>query len=88
VIAGYRRYTKVELDQWSIAANVFHAIGTTVEVGFQYQYQRRDAAIPAAFGDDQEHSIKLALTGSFETVFGRLFDERDSLLNTEGGYLP
>lgn len=88
VMGGYRRYTKVDRDQWSIAANVFHAIGASVEVGLQYQFQRRDAAIPAAFGDDQEHSIKLALTGSFETVLGRLFDERDSLLNTEGGYLP
>ena len=88
VIGGYRRYTEVERDQWSIAGNLFHAIGATVEVGLQYQFQRRDAAIPSAFGDDQEHSIKLALTGSFETVLGRLFDERDSLLNTEGGYLP
>lgn len=88
VIGGYRRYTEVARDQWSIVANAFHAIGATVEVGLQYQFQRRDAAIPSAFGDDQEHSIKLALTGSFETVFGRLFDERDSLLNTEGGYLP
>ncbi len=88
VIGGYRRYTEVDRDQWSIAGNLFHAIGATVEVGLQYQFQRRDAAIPSAFGDDQEHSIKLALTGNFETVFGRLFDERDSLLNTKGGYLP
>jgi len=88
VLSGFRRYTEADRSQWSVVANGFYALGVSVEVGVQYQYQRNDAALPDAFGEDQEHSIKLALIGRFETVFGRLFDERDSLLNTEGGYLP
>lgn len=88
VLSGVRRYTEADRTQWSVVANGFYALGASVEVGAQYQYQRKDAALPDAFGEDQEHSIKLALIGRFETVLGRLFDERDSLLNTEGGYLP
>lgn len=88
VIVGARRYTGAELDQRSVAANVFYALGPTVEVGVQYQYQRRDTALPVAFGDAEEHTIKLALVGTFETVIGRLFDERDSVLNTSSRYLP
>lgn len=88
VLSGFRRYTEADRTQWSVVANAFYAVGPAVEVGAQYQYQRNDAALPDAFGEDQEHSIKLALIARFETVLGRLFDERDSLLNTEGGYLP
>lgn len=88
LLGGYRRYVDAEVAQWSVVANGFYSLGPTVEVGLQYQFQRNDAVLPDVFGEDQEHSIKVALVGRFETVFGRLFDERDSLLNTEGGYLP
>ena len=88
VVIGARRYTRADRDQASVAANVFYSLGATVEVGLQYQYQRRDASLPDAFGDAQEHSIKLALVASFETVLGRLFDERDSVLNVNSRYLP
>lgn len=88
LIVGARRYTRAELDQGSVAANVFYALGPTVEVGLQYQVQRRDAGLATAFGDAEEHTIKLALVGTFETVIGRLFDERDSVLNTSSRYLP
>lgn len=88
IIVGARRYTQAELDQSSVAANVFYSLGATVEVGVQYQYRRNDPGLPDAFGDAQEHSIKLALVGTFETVFGRLFDERDSILNANSRYLP
>jgi hypothetical protein len=88
ILVGARRYTRADRDQSSVAANIFYSLGATVEVGLQYQYQQRDAGLPNAFGDAQQHSIKLALVATFETVLGRLFDERDSVLNVNSRYLP
>lgn len=88
LVAGWHRYTRADLDQAGLAANVFYALGPAVEVGVQYRYQRRDAGLATAFGDDQEHLVAVALVGTFETVLGRLFDERDSVLNAHSRYLP
>ena len=85
---GYRRYLRQDLDQLSVLANAAYALGQTVEIGVQYQYRQADASLPRIFGEDQLHSVKLFLVGTFETVVSPLFDERASILNTESGYLP
>ena len=88
VIGAYKRYLDVNIDQFSIVGNAFYALGLGVEAGLQYEYRSRAADIPIAFGDNQEHSLKLALIARFDVLFNRQFDERDSLLNTQSGYLP
>lgn len=88
VAGGYRRYLDEESDQLSALGNVFWALGPTVEIGAQYQYRDADGALPRIFGEDQVHSVKIFLVGTFETVVNPLFDDRASLLNTEAGYLP
>jgi hypothetical protein len=88
VVAGYRRYLDQSADQMSLLGNVYWALGQTVEVGAQYQYRRADGGLPRIFGEDQIHSFKIFLVGTFETVVNPLFDDRASLLNTESGYLP
>ena len=88
VAGGYRRYLRQDLDQLSVLANAAYALGQTVEIGVQYQYRQADASLPRIFGEDQLHSVKLFLVGTFETVVSPLFDERASILNTESGYLP
>jgi len=87
VIAGYKRYLAPEIDHVSVAYNAFYSLGINVDVGLQYQMRTR-ARIPEAFGDDFSHSIKLALVVSLETGTEPIFDVRESLLNTESGYLP
>ena len=88
IAAGYRRYLRQDLDQLSLLGNAAYALGKTVDVGLQYQYRHADAGLPRIFGEDQRHSVKLFLTGTFETLVNPLFDDRASLLNTESGYLP
>lgn len=85
---GYRRYLEQDEDQVSALANVFWSLGQSVEVGAQYQYRQADRSLPQIFGEDQLHSVKLFLVGTFETVINPLFDDRASLLNTQSGYVP
>lgn len=88
VIGAYKRYVDPGVDQYSIIANAFYALGVGVEVGVQYQFRSRADAVPEAFGDNFEHALLGALVGRFDVVFNRQFSERDSILNTYSGYLP
>jgi hypothetical protein len=87
VIGAYKRYVRDGIDQMSVAFNAFYALGAATDVGLQYQVRSRPNT-PEAFGDSFAHSIKLAFIVALDTTTSRIFDERDSLLNTESGYLP
>lgn len=88
VAGGYRRYLAQDADQLSVLGNVFYALGQSVDVGLQYQYRLADVGLPRIFGEDQVHSLKVILVGTFETLVNPLFDDRASPLNSESGYLP
>ncbi len=87
LVGAYKRYVRDGIDQYSIVANGFYALGATTEIGVQYQFRSRPR-IPESFGDSVASSIKLAFVIALDTTTNRIFDERDSLLNTESGYLP
>ena len=87
VVGGYKRYVTSRIDQFSVAYNFFYSLGVNADVGIQYQIRNR-TVVPEAFGDDFAHSIKLAFIVALETSTTPIFDERDSLLNSEAGYLP
>ena len=59
VIGAYKRYVRDGIDQFSMIANAFYALGATTELGIQYQFRSRPSA-PEAFGDGFANSIKLA----------------------------
>lgn len=88
VAGGYRRYLDQGSEQLSVLGNVFWSLGQIVDLGVQYQYRQADAGLPRIFGEDQRHSVKIFVVGTFEAVVNPLFDDRASLLNTESGYLP
>ncbi len=88
VAGGYRRYLEGGADQLSVLGNVFYALGQNVDVGLQYQYRLADAALPRIFGEEQSHTFKIILIGTFEALLNPLFDDRASPLNTDNGYLP
>jgi hypothetical protein len=88
IVAGYKRYVSSGGDQYSVVANAFFALGVSTEIGLQYQYQQNSPEVAKLYGENLQHTLKLVLAGSFETVVNPRFDERDSILNTEGGYLP
>lgn len=87
VVGGYKRYVTSKIDQFSVGYNFFYSLGVNADVGIQYQIRNR-TVVPEAFGDDFAHSIKLAFIVALETSTSPIFDERDSLLNAEAGYLP
>lgn len=87
VVGAYKRYLGPETTQFSVAYNIFYALSTRAEVGLQYQMRNRPP-VPEAFGDDFAHSLRLAFIVALETSTSPIFDERDSLLNTQSGYLP
>ncbi len=87
VIGAYKRYFRDGVDHYSVVANAFYALGATTEIGLQYQFRSRPR-VPESFGDDLAHSIKLAFVLALDMTTNPIFDERDSLLNTESGYLP
>ena len=87
VIGAYKRYVRDSIDQYSVVCNAFYALGATTELGLQYQFRSRPNA-PEAFGDGFANSIKLAFVVALDATANRIFDERNSLLNTESGYLP
>ena len=87
VVGAYKRYVRDSIDQYSVIVNAFYALGATTEIGLQYQFRSRPN-IPESFGDNVASSIKLAFIVALDTTTNRIFDERDSLLNTESGYLP
>ncbi len=88
LIGAYKRYLDDRVDQFSFVANAFVAIGLTSEIGLQYQFRNNAGRVPEAFGDDFAHSIKLAFVVVLETTSGPSFDTRESLVNTQSGYLP
>ncbi|NIO79380.1 MAG: hypothetical protein GTN68_02345 [Candidatus Aminicenantes bacterium] len=52
----------------------------------QYQYLNLNNDLLNLY-TEKEHRIKLVLVFSFEQVWNDFYDERDSLLNLEYGYL-
>lgn len=88
VVAGYRRYLEGGAAQFTALGNFFWSLGQVVELGLQYQYRRAENGLPRIFGEDQSHSLKIVIVGTFETVVNPLFDDRASILNTESGYVP
>jgi hypothetical protein len=58
VIRAYKGDFKTSVDQFTIAANVFYALGAATDIGVRYQSGR--ATIPGAFGDDFADSVRSA----------------------------
>ncbi|MCH7574407.1 MAG: hypothetical protein IIA59_04695 [Candidatus Marinimicrobia bacterium] len=53
----------------------------------QYQYQRYGGDLEPLFGRD-EHRFQIALVYSVDELWNSKFDDRESLLNLEHGYMP
>jgi len=78
--------------QLNFIANGFYRIGENFDVGLQFQYQRFSGGTERRryeklFGEN-ENRIQFALTYSVDQSWNEQFDERDSLLNLEHGYIP
>ncbi len=84
---GYRSFTRVDAsNQWISVLNMFYRLGENFDLGFQYRYQHHNGQSGLLFGNN-EHRFQLALVYTFDHIFNSQFDDRNSLLNLEHGYL-
>jgi len=85
---GYKTFPDLDnqTSAMTLIANGFYRLGENLDIGVQYQFMdlRKDLL---NLYTQKEHSIKLALVFSFEQFWNKYYDERDSLLNLEHGYL-
>ncbi|NOZ08606.1 MAG: hypothetical protein GXO91_06985 [FCB group bacterium] len=71
----------------SVIVNGFYRLGENLDIGLQYQFMNYKGDLLDLY-PETDQSIKLALVFSFEQFWNEYYDERNSLLNLEHGYLP
>jgi len=86
---GYKTFPDLvnETNETTIVVNGFYRLGENLDIGLQYQFMKLKNDLLKLY-PERQHSVKLALVYSFEQFWNEYYDERDSLLNLEHGYLP
>ncbi len=86
---GYKAFPDLanNSSQHQLIANSFYRIGENFDVGLQLRYQKNSGDLKAVIGE-HETEIQFALIYSIEQLWNSQFDERESLLNLEHGYIP
>jgi len=74
-------------NQFQTILNGFYRLGENFDAGLQYGYSVFKGDLESLFGEN-EHRIKLALVFSVDQLWNEQFDDRESLLNLEHGYIP
>ena len=87
--AGYKAFPDLlnETDQFQIVANGFYRLGENFDVGLQYQFQKFSGDMQA-FAGDEVSRIQFSLVYAIDQTWNNQFDDRNSLLNLEHGYIP
>ncbi len=84
---GYRSFSQVDAsNQWIGIFNMFYRLGENFDFGFQYRYQHNKGQSGLLFGN-AAHRFQLTLVYTIDHVFNSQFDDRNSLLNLEHGYM-
>lgn len=86
---GYKTFPDVtnSTNQWQVVANGFYRLGENFDVGVQLQYKRFEGDLKTLYGDN-ELRIQFGFVFSIEQSWNNQFDDRESLLNLEHGYIP
>jgi hypothetical protein len=86
---GYRSFPDLtnSTSQMQFVANAFYRLGENFDAGLQFQYGSFRGGLERLFGRD-ETRIQFALIYSIEQSWNNQFDDRESLLNLEHGYVP
>ncbi len=74
-------------NQIQIVVNGFYRLGENFDAGLQYEYRAYNGDLESLFGENEQR-IKLALVFSVDQLWNEQFDDRESLLNLEHGYIP
>ncbi|NIR51731.1 hypothetical protein GWO43_24455 [candidate division KSB1 bacterium] len=86
---GYKTFPDLAnaTEQFQVVANGFYRLGENFDVGLQFQYQKFNGDLRGILGSN-EARIQFALIYSIDQLWNNQFDDRDSLLNLEHGYIP
>ncbi len=74
-------------NQLQLILNGFYRLGENFDAGLQFQYSRFKGDLADLFGKS-EFRVQFALVYSVDQLWNNQFDDRDSLLNLEHGYIP
>ncbi|MBU2505407.1 MAG: hypothetical protein KJ799_01605, partial [Bacteroidetes bacterium] len=72
--------------QIQFVANSFYRLGENFDVGIQYQFKKNTGDL-TNFLTVNEHRIQLAMIFSIDQLWNNQFDDRESILNLEHGYI-
>ncbi len=84
--AGYKTFADTDTDQLIFVGNAFYRVGDNFDLGVQYRYTKNNGLAKNLFGEN-ENRIQLAFVYSFDKVFNKQFDNRNSILNLEHKYI-
>ncbi len=76
-----------ETRQWQLIANAFYRLGENFDASLQVQQSQFSGDLQALYGKS-ETRIQFGLVYSIDQRWNKQFDDRNSLLNLEHGYLP
>ncbi len=85
---GYKDFTNLghDTNQWMGIASFFYRIGNNFDFIGQYRYSENNGDLATLLGENQ-HRFQVGLAYTFNNVFNGQFDNRNSILNLEHGYL-
>ncbi|NOY39825.1 MAG: hypothetical protein GXO95_06290 [Nitrospirae bacterium] len=86
---GYKAFPDLSNNssQHQVIANSFYRIGENFDVGLQLRYQKNSGDLKTIIGE-HETEVQFAFIYSIEQLWNSQFDDRESLLNLEHGYIP
>ena len=76
-----------ESRQWQVIANAFYRLGENFDVSLQVQQSQFSGDLQALYGKS-ETRLQFGLVYSIDQRWNKQFDDRNSLLNLEHGYIP
>ncbi len=76
-----------ETRQWQIVANAFYRLGENFDLALQIQQSQFSGDLKAMYGKS-ETRFQFGFVYSVDQRWNKQFDDRNSLLNLEHGYIP
>ncbi|WP_339789403.1 hypothetical protein [uncultured Imperialibacter sp.] len=85
---GYKSLSEINggANQYVLITNMFYRIGNNFDFLVQYRYHVNRGELIPLLGKSQ-HRFQVGLSFSFNKIFNNQFDDRNSILNLEHGYI-
>lgn len=86
---GYKIYPDLTntSSQIQVVGNIFYRLGENFDAGIQVQHRSYNGDLTNVFGSE-ETRVQFSLIYSIDQLWNNQFDDRESLLNLEHGYIP